>query len=218
MCVNYSSPEAQHLRSYFRAEPPFGKTWRSEVWNHYEAPFIVASNGERQAHVGEYGLVPKDKQPIDKKTGKVVNLSTMNARDDRIAMAYSYKQPWRDGQTCLVPCTAFYEPNWETGKHVSWRIHLVSDEPFAVAGIWKLWDAGTEKARYAFSQITVNADDHPFMRRFHRPGEEKRSLVILRPDDYDAWLNCRDPEIARTFLQTYPAELMLGEPKLVPRA
>jgi putative SOS response-associated peptidase YedK len=46
----------------------------------------------------------------------------------------------------------------------------------------------------------------------HRQGEKKRSLVIVRSADYDEWLGCKDPERARTYLQTYPAELMAGEP------
>lgn len=212
MCVNFDPPPRELLEEYFKVAPP-PEEWPPSVWQDYAAPIIIGRDGRREALIGGYGLVPKDKFPFDKKTGKLIRLTTMNARDDRVATAHNYKQPWRDGQTCLVPCTAFYEPNWESGKNVWWRIHLASGEPFAVAGIWKLWDAGTDKARYAFTQLTVNADEHEFMRHFHRPGEEKRSLVILRPDEYDNWLNCRNPEIARTFLQTYPAELMAGKPK-----
>jgi putative SOS response-associated peptidase YedK len=46
------------------------------------------------------------------------------------------------------------------------------------------------------------------MRRFHKPGDEKRSVVIIPEDQYDDWLGCKDPELARTFLQLYPADLM----------
>ena len=35
-----------------------------------------------------------------------------------------------------------------------------------------------------------------------------RSLVVLPPEDVDAWLACRDPELARSFLRHYPAERM----------
>lgn len=31
--------------------------------------------------------------------------------------------------------------------------------------------------------VTVNTDTHPVMWRMHKPGDEKRSVVILRPDD-----------------------------------
>lgn len=40
------------------------------------------------------------------------------------------------------------------------------------------------------AMLTVNANDHPFMRRFHAPGEEKRMVVILEPKDFEGWLPC----------------------------
>jgi putative SOS response-associated peptidase YedK len=46
------------------------------------------------------------------------------------------------------------------------------------------------------------------MRRFHKPDDEKRALVVLPRDDVDAWLHCRDPELARSFLRHYPADTM----------
>ncbi len=39
-----------------------------------------------------------------------------------------------------------------------------------------------------------------------------RSLVIVPATDCDEWLGCKAPESARTYLQPYPAKLMVGEP------
>jgi putative SOS response-associated peptidase YedK len=36
--------------------------------------------------------------------------------------------------------------------------------------------------------LTVNADEHPVMRQFHKAGDEKRTPVIIRPEHYDRWL------------------------------
>jgi len=58
--------------------------------------------------------------------------------------------------------------------------------------------------------IIITNDPHY---TYHKPASEKRSLVILRPDDYDAWLSCRDPEVARSFMTLYPANLMSGRPE-----
>jgi putative SOS response-associated peptidase YedK len=55
---------------------------------------------------------------------------------------------------------------------------------------------------------TVNADEHPLMQRFHKPGDEKRSLVVLPQEELDSWLTCKDPEMARSFLRHYPADAM----------
>lgn len=39
---------------------------------------------------------------------------------------------------CLIPVDHFYEPNYETGKAVRWRIHRKDGKPFALAGIWEI--------------------------------------------------------------------------------
>jgi hypothetical protein len=61
--------------------------------------------------------------------------------------------------------------------------------------------------------------EHPLMRRFHKPGDEKLSVVIIRPGAYEDWLSCRSTDEARSFLQLYPADEMHAEPfPLPPRA
>lgn len=62
------------------------------------------------------------------------------------------------------------------------------------------------------AMITVNGDEHPIMRRMHRPGDEKRSVVILRPEDWEEWLTTSNVEAARAMLQLYPADDMNVEP------
>jgi putative SOS response-associated peptidase YedK len=54
--------------------------------------------------------------------------------------------------------------------------------------------------------LTVNADSHALMNRFHKPGDEKRSVVILPPSEYENWLACRSMDEARSFLRLLPAE------------
>lgn len=63
------------------------------------------------------------------------------------------------------------------------------------------------------AMLTVNADGHPLMSRMHKPADEKRSVVILRPDDWEEWLTTSNVESARMMLQLYPADVMFAEPK-----
>jgi putative SOS response-associated peptidase YedK len=65
------------------------------------------------------------------------------------------------------------------------------------------------------SMLTINADGHPLMQRFHRPTDEKRMLVILRPDQYDEWLHCPVEE-APGFFTRYPAERLVARAALKP--
>lgn len=135
----------------------------------------------------------------------------MNARGETVGAKRSYAKPWREGQLCLVPMNHFYEPNWESGKHERWKIGMADGSPFAVAGLWRTWSEPDGTTAQSFTQLTINADDHPLMRRFHKPGDEKRSLVIVPPDEWDDWLACRNPELARSFLRLYPADLIKRE-------
>jgi putative SOS response-associated peptidase YedK len=179
------------------------------VWQDYPAPIIVGGQlGERQVKLATYGMVPKRKIPEG-----VKKYTTMNARAETVGTLRSYSKAWKAAQLCLVPLRRFYEPNWETGKNVWWEIGMAEDAPFAVAGLWRLWDEPDGTVSHSFTQLTVNADDHPLMKHFHRPGAEKRSLVIVAPADYDDWLTCKDPERARAYLNLYPAHLMKGEPR-----
>lgn len=65
------------------------------------------------------------------------------------------------------------------------------------------------------TMLAIKASEHPLMKWFYRPGDEKRSLVILRPEEYDDWLGARSIDEARSFLNLFPAEEMYAE--AVPR-
>ncbi len=65
----------------------------------------------------------------------------------------------------------------------------------------------------AIAMLTVNAGGHPLMSRMHKLADEKRSVVILRPDDWEEWLTTSNVEAVRAMLQLYPADEMHAEVK-----
>lgn len=215
MCVNYTPTRKDQIAAKFDAIDQTGENWKGEVWQDYAAPFIVHGEpGQRLALLGNYGMIPKAKLPPG-----VKRFSTMNARAETLDKLRSYAKPWREGQLCLVPMQNFFEPNYESGHAERWQIGVKDISDFAVAGLFREWGEENAQRSFSFTQITVNADEHPLLNRFHKPGDEKRSLVIIAPQDYDAWLNCRDTEQARGFLRLYPAENLSATvaPKLPPR-
>lgn len=58
----------------------------------------------------------------------------------------------------------------------------------ALSSLWDQWtDKSTGEIVVSFTMLTVNANDHPVMRQFHKPEDEKRSVVIV--DDPVQWLS-----------------------------
>jgi len=202
MCVNYQTVTPKLLSANFKAPLPEGTEWKSETWQDYAAPIIVGDEQGRHGLLGLYSMIPKKHIPPGAK-----RYSTMNARSETIATLRSYAKPWRDCQLCLVPMMAYYEPNYESGKAQRWRIAMADDAPFAVAGLFRSWPEQDGITAYSFTQITINADSHPVLKRFHKPEDEKRSLVVIPADRYDDWLTCRNPEHAQSFLVPFPADM-----------
>jgi putative SOS response-associated peptidase YedK len=204
MCVNYT-PTRKEILSEFMSVPIDGlPDWPAEVWKDYLAPVVRRGpGGAREATVGSYGMVPRRHIPPH-----IRPWDTMNARAETLGEKRSFSSAWKNGQLCLVPMTGFFEPNYESGKAERWCIGSPGGAPFAVAGLWREWKEADGSVTTAFTQITINADEHPLMKRFHKPGDEKRSLVILHPHEYDDWLGCRNPEEARSFLRHYPHDAM----------
>jgi len=106
----------------------------------------------------------------------------------------------------------FFEPCWETGHAVRWRIACAGGGLFAGAGLWERWtDPASGEITASFTLLTVNADGHPLMARMHRPGDEKRMPVLLAPHEFDDWLHATD-EQAHAMVRGMSALALTGEP------
>jgi putative SOS response-associated peptidase YedK len=65
-----------------------------------------------------------------------------------------------------------------------------------MAGLWNTWtDKSTGEIHESYTMVTLNADHHPLLRRMHRPDlsrpahmQDKRAVVPLAPEQFDAWL------------------------------
>lgn len=168
------------------------------------APFIrLAEPGSANKIVqdGAFGLLPSFAKEV------AYGRRTYNARSETVATLPSYRDAWRRGQRCIVPAEAIFEPSYETGRAVRWRIGQAGAVPMGIAGIYSRWRSPDGQLLYSFAMLTVNADDHPLMRRFHKPQEEKRMVAVLDPVDYDAWLQCR-PSDAPAFMQQWNGSLI----------
>jgi putative SOS response-associated peptidase YedK len=164
--------------------------------------------------VGQWGLIPffaKERK---------LKFPTVNARSEELAQKASYKGPWARGQRCIIPARAFFEPCWETGKHVPWRFKRVDGAPWGLAGLWNRWiDPETGEIVESYTMLTQNADAHPLMNRMHRPDpkrpptlQDKRSVVPIEAADVDAWLHAPQAD-AQALVRLAPAALFDAEPE-----
>ena len=107
---------------------------------------------------------------------------------------------------------SFYEPSWETGKAIRWRIKRSDTQPIAVPSIWERFiDRETGEVIFSFSMLTVNANGHSIMRHFHRPDDEKRSIIVLDELNYRPWLQANH-DYARSLLKVAPDNFLISEP------
>jgi len=76
-----------------------------------------------------------------------------------------------------------------------------------IAGLWAWWKSPHGIEQHSFTMITINADQHPLMKQFHKTDDEKRMAVILPEKVYDDWL-FSDLTHRVDFLQAYPADAL----------
>lgn len=214
MCSNYVPVTArERLMTFFGVDRERDQP-AADVFPLGLAPFIRLNphaKDELVAEDGIFGLLPHFATEV------AYGRRTYNARSETVSRLPSFRLAWAESQRCVIPAEAVYEPNWESGKAVRWRIALPGGVPMGIAGIYRVWRHPDGRMMPSFAMLTVNADEHPLMKRFHRPGEEKRMVVILRPEQYLPWLTCGLAE-APGYFRRYGGELEASPLPLPPRA
>ena len=216
MCSHYQAvKERERYRRHFGVEPP-ADMGKHDLWPGYAGSFIwrhphvdVGDNAvpEREALPGVFGLVPH--WSLDLK----ISRRTYNARSETVAVKPSFREAWKHAHHCIIPADAFYEPDWRSGRPVPTRIECADGAPLGIAGLWSQWKSREGESVHSYTMLTINADNHPLMRLFHKPADEKRMVVILPEERYGAWLKASADQ-SREFLRQFPAEqLQASEPE-----
>jgi putative SOS response-associated peptidase YedK len=214
MCANYEPiREIERIRADLQGLFVNLPAWQPETWPQYLAPFIRrapdVAHHQPEAQLGQFGLMPYWNRDV------AFGRRTYNARSETAATKPAYRDAWKRGRRCVVPAEAIFEPNYETGKAVRWRIHRADGEPLYIAGLWDIWRAPNDAEVLSFTMLTTNADGHPFMRRFHKPDDEKRCVVILEPEEIDLWLDCPGNRMME-FMKLPADDLLVGQPSPLP--
>ncbi|QHG10833.1 SOS response-associated peptidase (plasmid) [Moraxella osloensis] len=162
MCANFQ-PITQAQASRFTNQQ-LSFEFKDEIYPGYDAPILFANIGDpAEWRSAIFGMIPKWAK--DTSFAK----HTYNARSETVADKPSFKHAWFNNQFALIPVQTIYEP-------------------FTVAALYEIVKIGEQIVR-SMTMLTTNADNHPFMLQFHKPEDEKRSIVVIEPEHRQDWLD-----------------------------
>lgn len=156
--------------------------------------------GKREIAILRWGLVP----PWAKDAS--IGSRMINARAETVSEKPAFRSAFRK-KRCLVPASGFYEweklPKRKQPYHVGFR----DGRPFAMAGLWERWQGPEGAAVESCTLITTGAN--ALVSSIH-----DRMPVILRPGDFDLWLDpaVQAGESLLPLLRPFPQEEMTAFP------
>lgn len=198
MCGRYSfsaSPEQLNAR-YELPQPALALEPRYNVAPTQTMPVVLSQEGERQAELMRWGLIPF----FTKELAKAKPL--INARAETLGAKPSFRRALA-ARRCLVPATGFYEWRKDGSKgSTPFYVYCRDQAIFSFAGLYDLVKDAQGQWLKTYTIITTGPND--LMAPIHN-----RMPVILTREDEHAWLQSpSDAPGLLDLLRPYPAELM----------
>lgn len=209
MCGRFGiDRQEQELEEQFSAS-----FYSDEVRKRYEPNYdvrpttdvpVITASGSQHIHLAHWGFKGKVFNP---KTQNLVEKLFINARGEGIDQKKNFKGPWQESQRCIFLMSRFYEWMATSAGKLPFAIQMKSNEPFAVAGIYK--EQEIEGAtRMVACLITVEANQ--LLKIVHNQGANKHRMpAILNEEDRKAWLDSTiPPELAKNYIYPYPDDAL----------
>jgi putative SOS response-associated peptidase YedK len=179
---------SRELERYFNAHPAaFEIQPNYNVAPTQQIPVIIQQEGVRHIKKRHWGLVPFWAKDIS------IGSRMINARVETLSSKPAFKAALKH-RRCLIPANGFYEWKGKAGSKQPYFLHLPSEEPFAFAGLYEIWedkqappDAGPYK-----SCTIITTDASESVKDIHN-----RMPLILKPESYGEWLNPDNKQAAR---------------------
>lgn len=124
--------------------------------------------------------------------------SMINTRAETVAEKRSFRAAFQK-RRCLILADGFYKWQKRDGNKQPYFLHMKDDRAFAFAGLWEHWKGVGEELE---SCTIIVTEPNELLEPIH-----DRMPVILRPDDYDQWLDpeLSDKERLQRLLRPYPS-------------
>jgi putative SOS response-associated peptidase YedK len=162
-------------------------------------PIIRPAGNGRELLLAGWGLVPFWLKP--EQLGKQA-YSTINARDDRIQTAATYREPFKK-RRCLVPASGWYEWQKIDAKTKTPHHFQPAAKPFAFAGVWDIWKGDGKPPITTFSIVTTSPA--PSTAPYH-----DRMPVVLEASQFEDWMR-GPPELAAGMMKPYAGAIDVWE-------
>lgn len=194
MCGRYTlTADGETVRTaYGLDDAPFDYRPRYNIAPQQDV--LVVANGKhgRRAGIMRWGLVPHwADSPAD-------GARMINARSETVQERSAFRDAF-ERRRCIIPADGFYEWKQTPSGKIPMRITL-GGELFAFAGLWEKWQRGDQPPLYTCTILTTSPA--PSIADIH-----DRMPVMLRPEQYDLWLQSdADPEELKALLRPYEGE------------
>lgn len=138
-------------------------------------PVVYVDGGERKIYTFQWGLIPEDADA--EREGKENYEAKVEELEEDTWLKACFEK-----RRCIIPADGFYK--WKTTKKKStpFYVRLLSNRVAALAGVYSVWESASGRDVYSFTLLTTEAN------ALVQPVDE-RMPVILRPDDYNTWLD-----------------------------
>jgi putative SOS response-associated peptidase YedK len=178
MCGRYaitSAPEAIRALFGYLEQPNFPP--RYNVAPTQPVPIVRLAEGQRSFALVRWGLLPswvKDPRTFT---------PLINARGESVNDKAAFRNAMRR-RRCLFPADGFYEWRQEGKARRPFFVRARSGGPIAFAGLWETWMGPNGEEMETAAIVTTRAN------RTLSPIHE-RMPVVVPPDAFDFWLDCR---------------------------
>ena len=171
----------------------------------------VRNDGRRRLEQLHWGLVPSWAKD------RAIGNRLINARAETLAEKPSFRAAFKR-RRCLILADGFYEWQKIPGERRKQPVHvrLKSGQPFAFAGLWESWRPSDDEGLLSCTIITTAPNS--LLEPIH-----DRMPVILRPADYERWLQEGEQpaaglaELLQPYepaeMQAYPVSTLVNSPR-----